>query len=1018
MNRYQEVMQRFLDTERSVMLAYLSQGRSIPVDARPAIDGRAIVPSPALPPPVATPPPVVAPPQPAAVVEPVVVTQAAPPETAAPAANGHGAPDITREQLTAQLLEVVSERTGYPTDMLDLDADLEADLSIDSIKRVEIAGTIVESLPLAEGTTLDAELMSASRTLREVIDVLDALVHGTLPAVGAADAAAPPDGSPVEPQAVAATAASSTSEEDDRRPFVREPADTRIGRFVLRAVPAAPPGESAALAQHGSVVIVDDTTGVGAALAERLRGAGHEVVLLAPGDEATGPPAGVKALVHLGAVGGDGNSLMSLFTLAKRVREDLVRAAARGGAAVLAATRMGGTFAVDGDRPPDAPQQGMLAGFLKTLALEWPEVRVKAVDVGHADAAAAAEALASELMAGDGLVEVGYRDGERMTLQPVAVPSGERPESEPLDGDSVLLVTGGARGITATAALALARRYRPSLVLVGRTELTDEDPELAAIDDERALKQAVLTRMRAERPDVAPAAVEAECRRLLRERQVRETLAELRECAAAVEYRVCDVRDEDAFAALVDDVYATYGRIDGAIHGAGVIEDKLVADKDAASFERVVRTKVAGAQVLARRLRSEELRFLVLFSSVSGRFGNRGQADYAAASEALNKLAQRLDEQWLARVVAINWGPWLTTGMVSEQVRRQFAERGVELIPAETGCRMLDEELRRGRKGEAEVVIGGAAGASPAHALLAVNSALSRGPGGRLAVDRTFELEQDAYLADHRIDGRPIVPYAFATELMAEVAASANPELEVDELSGVRLLGGIAVDDGGVPVRIVAEPAGADATDVTIVRPDAPARPLYRARASFRAPGTGSPAAAPAPLADPEPFPMAIEQAYAAYLFHGPLFQNIVAIEGMDGRGASAVVRSCPPSRCLAGVGAGSWWLDPVAFDCALQLQVLWARINWGVTLLPAQIGTVRSYAPLAGESVRLELRIRPESRPPMCHADHFFLGPDGATIATLTDAVGAGSKALNRLAGPERSGRFEPSSGAGAARR
>ena len=120
-------------------------------------------------------------------------------------------------------------------------------------------------------------------------------------------------------------------------------------------------------------------------------------------------------------------------------------------------------------------------------------------------------------------------------------------------------------------------------------------------------------------------------------------------------------------------------------------------------------TKLTGATVLAATLQPATLRFLVLFSSVSGRFGNRGQADYAAANEGLNKLAQQLNAEWPGRVVAINWGPWLTTSasMVSAEVQRQFAERGVELIPLEVGCRKLDQELTLGRKDEVEVVIAG-----------------------------------------------------------------------------------------------------------------------------------------------------------------------------------------------------------------------------------------------------------------------------------------------------------------------
>ena len=84
-------------------------------------------------------------------------------------------------------------------------------------------------------------------------------------------------------------------------------------------------------------------------------------------------------------------------------------------------------------------------------------------------------------------------------------------------------------------------------------------------------------------------------------------------------------------------------------------------------------TKAGSARTLAGGCARDALRFLVFFGSVSGRFGNRGQADYAAASEVLNKLAHELDRRWPGRVVSIDWGPWLTTGMVSPAVQSQFA---------------------------------------------------------------------------------------------------------------------------------------------------------------------------------------------------------------------------------------------------------------------------------------------------------------------------------------------------------
>ena len=70
------------------------------------------------------------------------------------AVPGTNAAPAARVDVKSMLLSIVAERTGYPTEMLDVDADLEADLGIDSIKRVEIIGALQKALPdtLAAGT--------------------------------------------------------------------------------------------------------------------------------------------------------------------------------------------------------------------------------------------------------------------------------------------------------------------------------------------------------------------------------------------------------------------------------------------------------------------------------------------------------------------------------------------------------------------------------------------------------------------------------------------------------------------------------------------------------------------------------------------------------------------------------------------------------------------------------------------------------------------------------------------------
>jgi NAD(P)-dependent dehydrogenase (short-subunit alcohol dehydrogenase family)/acyl carrier protein len=912
---------------------------------------------------------------------------------------------MTREQIQERVLELVSERTGYPAEMLGLDADLEGDLGIDSIKRVEIAGTFTQSLDEAVRESIDIEELTASKTLTAVIDTLAA-------ALGANGGGAPPG----EPAVL-----------EGQRPFERGPAEEeRIGRLVVQATRAPAITTTAGLCSAGVVAIVDDEGGVGEALAEALASRGEQVVRLPRDAQPTDAEqaaelaagwrerGGVKALVHLPALGEqppEYGGLPTLHALAQALQPDLEAAASAGGAALLGATRLGGAFGVGGDAPAGSASRGAIHGFLKTAAHEWPAVRVKSVDLSDEPPASTAELLLAELDAADGLVEVGYRDGERTRLAvvdtPLAAssPDGERAGELALDADGVVLVTGGARGITARAALLLAERHRPTLVLVGRTSDEPEGADTAELGELSELREAMIEARKREQRPLTPALVERDCRRILQAREVRENLRLIRQTGARAEYVMCDVSDEQAFGALIDSIYEEHGRIDGVLHGAGIIEDKLIRDKQADSLQRVMATKAGAARTLAQHLRPEDLRFLVFFSSVSGRFGNSGQSDYAAASEVLGKLAHELDARWPGRVVSIDWGPWRSAGMVSEWLEQEFARRGVALIGLDQGCRMLYEEVSHGHKGEAEVVVGaatGLAGDEPENESLPLLAGASDAPKRY-----TLDLARDLYLDDHRIDGRPVLPFAVAMELMAQAAVAASPGRPVAGLREIRLFDGVTLDgDRPRSVDIEATPSEGGEEFVVTLSPPEGGRPHYRSTVRLGTPGAVSRERQPrpAPMVDARPFPMPVADAYRELLFHGPLFQGIEAIDVMDERGASALLRPSEAGRCVAGADGLRWLLDPVLLDSALQVQVLWARLQWEVTLLPAEIGSYTWFGELPeDEPVRHELRIRADAKPPLCNTDHWFYAPDGRLIATMQGVVGVGAQALNRLAGAKR---------------
>ena len=208
-----------------------------------------------------------------------------------------------------------------------------------------------------------------------------------------------------------------------------------------------------------------------------------------------------------------------------------------------------------------------------------------------------------------------------------------------------------------------------------------------------------------------PSAIEAELRRIVAAREIGATMRAVTDAGAEVHYHSLDVNERDAVAAAVEACVTQHGRLDGIVHGAGVIEDRHLRDKTAESYRRVFDTKVGGARALldAAAAVAPGIGFVVLFGSVSGVFGNKGQVDYSAANDALDSLAIGAPESLRGRVLAVDWGPWGQSGMVSDEVARTYARRSIGLIEPADGVDALFEELahrhRTGSFADAQVVI-------------------------------------------------------------------------------------------------------------------------------------------------------------------------------------------------------------------------------------------------------------------------------------------------------------------------
>jgi acyl transferase domain-containing protein/NAD(P)H-dependent flavin oxidoreductase YrpB (nitropropane dioxygenase family)/NAD(P)-dependent dehydrogenase (short-subunit alcohol dehydrogenase family) len=1028
---HQQLMNRFLEVQQHVMMAYLSgepsremplsepmghserlQGKTEPLKALPA--------------------------DPAASPEPPATP--APNEAESLVANG-----LDQEQVTEHLLGIISERTGYPPEMLNLDLDLEADLGIDSIKRVEILGAMLQTIkPQAQEIPPDMEELARIKTMRGIIEWI---AHAVSVGGGPLSARA------AEPER---TLKKGVKEDEES---AKDLDKRQLSRFLLTMKESPLSGQSLQVTRGAVILITDDEQGIASNTADKLLGLGAKPLLVRMNTQAGRPdeetysidlsdPKAVEGLleeIHQkhGPVSGlihllplrsrstveeltlsewrtnHREEIKSLFYLAKAVREDLLEAARAGTGFLLAATAMGGAFGIgEKNLHPFFPGNGGVAGVVKTLAVEWDSVNCKVVDLDLSlPGSTITEKLLAEMVDRNVDVEVGYRDSHRMiphlALSPLA--KGNRAGIS-IDSEWVVAVTGGARGITAEIALDLAERYGPTLLLVGRTPLPETDESATTLGKvaPAELKAALMEEMRATGEQITVAQVESRYRRLLKEREIRGNITAMERAGARVRYFSADVCDAQSFGELIEEIYRSYGRLDGFIHGAGIIEDKLVESKSPGSFDRVFDTKVDSAFLLAKKLSPESLRFLVFFSSVAGRFGNRGQIDYVAANEVLNKLAVYLDRQWPGRVVAINWGPWDKAGMVTDEVREQFAKRGVEVIEPAAGRFMFDRELAFGSKGDVEVTLGdmkekdhrtGSSGDERVSLPLFHGCSFEVEGANLLEVIRTLDLEKDLFLRDHQLDGIPVFPMAMAVEMMAELAQRALPEKEVLSIHSLQVLKGIVLDETSVTLRISARPKmGASLekdfieveTEIAAMQRREP--PFYRAIIRLGKRSSESPPYGHGVLSELHAFPLTVPESYERLLFQGPFFQGISSIDGICDSGISGLLIPSSPALALSGVKNGGWLVDPVLLDSSLQLAILWARTYYDMTPLPARFSCYHCFDSPPTSPVQCYVHTKAYVKGHVMTADIYYIDTAGRVIGFLEQMESSCTKELNRL--------------------
>ncbi|MFK7928706.1 MAG: SDR family NAD(P)-dependent oxidoreductase, partial [Myxococcota bacterium] len=444
-----------------------------------------------------------------------------------------------------------------------------------------------------------------------------------------------------------------------------------------------------------------------------------------------------------------------------------------------------------------------------------------------------------------------------------------------------------------------------------------------------------------------PAQIEKRLNPLRKAEEIRSNVAAMQAHGATVVYERADMSDAGAVEDLVQRVMSAHGRLDVVIHGAGVEESRLIADKDLKAWHRVYDGKAIGGLALARAIPGDAL--LVTMGSVAGRFGNAGQVDYSAANDGLARMA-------VARglTLHVDWTAWDDVGMaVRGGMKRLLTDRGVDLLPADAGAALLVDLVCAQATGE--VVVAGGLGdflPPPSHALLDT----ADNDGSTVTAQRSIHLDRDGWIADHTIGGNPVLPGVIGLELMAATALLSERGQAYAGAQDVRFSQPAKLY-GGDPLALTMRATALGDGRVRAALSSSRTLRTGREQTTEHFAATVVVGMMPEIEGLPSAFlPDETVEKAAVYqrFFHGPVFQVITGVQGVS---ADALLAEAMVDHSAIADGLLT---EPLVLEAAFQAAGLHHMITCDEMALPSGIDEVQLLGnPAAGELLTVLVRRR-----------------------------------------------------------
>ncbi len=882
------------------------------------------------------------------------------------------------DQVLARVLAIVTEKTGYPAEMLDPELDLEADLGVDTVKQAELFSAVREEWGIPRD---DSRKLREYPTLAHVVR----FVYDNRPDLAAGGVAAPAAGANSVP-AVQGAADTSSALPVAGRFEEAEKVARRVAVPVLRPALPSCKRTGVSLGSGRRVAVMYDRGGAAEALVERLRNRGADVLTLENGASAESlaerlsewaAGGAVHGLFWLPALDAEGDLAgldLPAFREALRVRVKNLYTTARAlydmlgaaGTFLVSATRLGGRHGYDAAGAV-APLGGAVTGFTKAFKREKPEATVKAVDFGlDAAPSVVADLLIEEALRDPGCIEVGYAEGLRTSVGMRELPIADGTAGMTLDRESVFVVTGAAGSIVSAITTDLAAASGGTFHLLDLLPEPDRhDPDLGRLTTDRdGLKHDVFERLKAKGERATPALVEKELARIERLAAALVAIRAVEAAGGIVHWYAGDLRDVARVGEIVGQILARSPRVDVLLHGAGLEISRFLKDKEPGEFDLVFDVKADGFFNLLSSLGDAPIGATVAFSSVAGRFGNGGQTDYSSANDLLCKLSSSFrTTRPGTRGIALDWTAWGDIGMATRgSIPKMMELAGIDMLPAAAGIPIIRRELVSSSFA-GEIVEGfrlgilakewdETGGLDPSAApIVAAGPMAARLSAfflhGGLVVETELDPRVQPFLFDHRIDGTAVLPGVMGIEAFAEAAAALVPGFRVSAVEDVDFLAPFKLyrdEPRTVRVEAILRPSGSgvEAECRLLGRRTLPGQTEPQETVHFRARvrldrGDARPETVAAALENPGKL-LTASDIYSVY-FHGPAYR-VLESAWKNGSGVVGLFADpLPPNHVPEGLGT---LVAPRLVELAFQTAGVFELGTRGLMGLPLRVERVR----------------------------------------------------------------------------